>query len=1087
MYKLLLGIGAGIALGATATAWLLGRASAEETRRHADLEQEKDELARKHADLRAEKDRSSHERCVREAEKWKRTCRDELELLRQKDNLIRPDLEQVMDELKRQARSSATDPFRRRLLRRELMRFEEALLRLKAYPLYLDRYEETFNTFLKSSSIGDLLDFGLPSQVLPDFWLYQGKLVLLPNSLLGKPLPDFGHRIQLIDFPSPIIQKNHFYSHEVSPVLIVGQDNRSGIFKGCALKGAFLHDHFLKNIPAEFTVTGTGPAYYRGSMMENSIWAVMPRENTATPGMDKFKGETLNVYLEESNILLDGNYSHKLEHQGKTLPIVSELSPALSATNLFPLFLLMDSDKFEEDVCNAADDARYPFDLRDFKIYEKTTVLVLQKHEWVFYCTAVPDGWLILSEVEKNTKPESRGLSLPFSIVPAELKAAEHLIPNPVGLAHLIEHAGRLSNMGEKAVAASRAVEFFDKWNAVLGFLQEREGSREILFHAEVQNHDKDRKLDLKGNPDKVDVFLKAYERECSEQWCPPLHLNIRTEQGVWRTLCPNARFAEEGRSILFQCNNPPQGTNLYRLNFHTAQHAPLEKQCRALAALRDERFTNPYLREALLLPQEAFYKPKISEAWLQQLSADDVWTKEPSPLSSNQKDVVRGCLSTSPLVLVQGPPGTGKTRCILEIVYQFLAMNPQGRILISSQQNTAVDNVIDRLAGCHGDFLKKNDINILRIGMESKMSETARRYTFEALKQKFADILTQKEKDDSLSHGAKLRSEFAEYIMPMLLSQNQDAELFYCLTRSCRVVAGTCVGLAGKIQALENRHFDLVIIDEAGRAIPSELLIPIRLAEKVILIGDHYQLPPCVAPLLREEEAVEELPFLKGSFLDESFFGTLFEELSPKARFRLTEQYRMDNTIGDLVAELFYTEEGKRLIYNGAQDVKGNGIVRWIDVDGRHEKYGTSLFNEEEIEEVARLLLCLDDALGSGKIRYSSIAIITPYSEQKKRLISKNERLKLKHLSKENIHINTVDQFQGSEADIVVYSTVRTSGTMNFLLDRKRLNVACSRARHALIFIGKRDYFIRNGDNGDNLFTRILSRCVVKKQTPRK
>ena len=1088
-----LALGAVVAIGGAAGAWLFQRASAEEIKRHEALKREQDELVRTQEALQGDKNRSIYERKVNAPQAWMNAYKKELELLRQKDDLIRPELQEALNVLKLQARSPAVDAFRRRLLRRELLRFEEALRRLDAYPLYLDWYEKTLRNVLNSSSIGEVYDFGLPSAITPDTWLYPGKLVHLPTALLGKPLSEFGHSVHLSRFPSSAIQKEYFFRRETSPVLIEDEGDSSGRFKGCALKGSFYYDHFIKNIPASFKVVATGKDYCRGTIMEGAIWAILLKENMAEPGMLKFKGETLQVYLEDGSLLLNGNYSGRANINDKTLPIVSEFPQSLSGSDSFPLFLLMNSSETADEACKAADDTENPFTLIEFKNHDGYNFFLLSKNGWHFLCKDHEEGWLVLLKAEKRQGLEERGLNIPLLIIPAELELKSHLMPNYIGLSRFIEHANRLVNMEARSIAASEAVEFFDKWSSILDFLQDKEGRRELLFSSEAQNIDKGWNVNVSVAPEELEEFLDDYERECMEQWSPDLFLQVQTERGAWHTLA-KGRLKIENGSIAFHSRRFLKGTNLYRLSFHTAQYAPLEKQRNALAALRDERFVSPYVREALLLPQKDFYKPKVAQGWLEFLSDDSVWTTQPTILSPNQKEVVRGCLSTYPLVLVQGPPGTGKTRCILEMVYQFIAANPNGRVLISSQQNTAVDNVIDRLTKCHDTFLKEHDVKILRIGTENKMSETAQQYTFEAIKLDFSRKLKSQtevdepfhEKQDTFVHPSsddqadtsikKLRKDFAEYIMPMLLSQNQDSELLYCLTRTCQIVAGTCVGLASKIQALENCHFDLVIIDEAGRALPSELLIPIQFAEKVVLIGDHYQLPPCVDPLLREEESLEELPFLKEAFLDESFFGSLFEALPNEAKFRLSDQYRMDNAIGELVADLFYTENGKRMLHNGAQATKKDGKLLWADVKGIHERNGTSLYNELEIEGVIRLLDIADKLCQQEKL--SSVAVITPYREQKKRLIQKKEEHCFSSLKPENILINTVDQFQGSEADAVIYSTVRTSGSMNFLLDRKRLNVACSRARHFLFFVGRKDYFQAASDN--NLFAEIISRCRI-------
>lgn len=186
-----------------------------------------------------------------------------------------------------------------------------------------------------------------------------------------------------------------------------------------------------------------------------------------------------------------------------------------------------------------------------------------------------------------------------------------------------------------------------------------------------------------------------------------------------------------------------------------------------------------------------------------------------------------------------------------------------------------------------------------------------------------------------------------------------------------------------------------------------------------------------------------------------------------------LKEQFRMPEQIGNLISQLFYDNK----LYNGHikqtnSFVDPKNIIRWINVDGKHEIDGKSSYNSKEVDGIEKLLGHINEHLKKKGLT-KSIGIITPYSAQKRKI-----RAKIKTLSNiSSLKIDTVDSFQGEEADIVIYSTVKTYGNISFLIDKKRLNVAISRTKENLFFVGKRDFFYNAKTTTDeiNLFKKII------------
>ncbi|TPH77692.1 hypothetical protein FIM53_03815 [Helicobacter pylori] len=161
--------------------------------------------------------------------------------------------------------------------------------------------------------------------------------------------------------------------------------------------------------------------------------------------------------------------------------------------------------------------------------------------------------------------------------------------------------------------------------------------------------------------------------------------------------------------------------------------------------------------------------------------------------------------------------------------------------------------------------------------------------------------------------------------------------------------------------------------------------------------------------------------------------------------------------------------------IKNTSQFYDPKNIIRWINVEGEHKLEKTSSYNKDQVQKIIELLEQIDRALNQRKIR-KTIGIITPYNAQKRRLRSEVEKYGFKNF--DELKIDTVDAFQGEEADIIIYSTVKTCGNLSFLLDSKRLNVAISRAKENLIFVGKKSFFENLRSDEKNIFSAILQVC---------
>ncbi len=332
---------------------------------------------------------------------------------------------------------------------------------------------------------------------------------------------------------------------------------------------------------------------------------------------------------------------------------------------------------------------------------------------------------------------------------------------------------------------------------------------------------------------------------------------------------------------------------------------------------------------------------------------------------------------------------------------------------------------------------------------------------------------------------------------------------------RHANVIGTTCVASASK-EFMENYPtFDVVIIDEVSKATPPELLLPMLKGKKVILVGDHHQLPPLLGDDTLEETLkgmLEENPNFDGaqelkSLLRESLFERLFNNLPPTHKQMLALQYRMHEKIMHSITPFYAKEESG--LQCGLPDsdlardhgLEGHFVNRddhllWIDMPTEKPfleeqvKGGTSRYNEGELQTIRRILTDLNaavlEAKKAGRIPQDvqkSVGVISFYGEQVKKINRLlQQELQLPHLQ---FRTGTVDKFQGMEMDVILVSMVRNTpkgGDIGFARDYRRLNVALSRARELLMLVGSADMFAKRAKHQDtrdmysNLLTTVKS-----------
>lgn len=482
----------------------------------------------------------------------------------------------------------------------------------------------------------------------------------------------------------------------------------------------------------------------------------------------------------------------------------------------------------------------------------------------------------------------------------------------------------------------------------------------------------------------------------------------------------------------------------------------------------------------------------------------------------NNQPMAIRKAVGNNDIFLIQGPPGTGKTSVIVEIIRQLVKKGE--RVLVCCQAHSAVKNIYDRLKSAdkslnvgfldddqtmqsmsyedHVKFLKRN---ILMLGQVQKGEE------MEVAEQSFQDYPSylvdfyQKQHGllgEFVKNNKNCASDLMEIVDDFLKEINGQDEKghFYTASHvhSLQVVMGTCIGIGTDSSIKKSGvQFDTLIVDEAGKANMSETNVPMSIARKYILVGDHNQLPPYmdiqeVRDFMASEETKGETDESRvKKVLSTSLFEDFLNDPSfpEESKVLLNYQYRMNPTIGSLISRLFYEEQLNNGVGTDSQVVNMDNFpdaITFYDTGKtknrrEYDPYEKSsgkgnIFNPCEIQLICDKIVPELETMLIGEENLS-VGIVTPYSEQVRRL-----KTALHGTSFEKC-VYTIDNIQGQEYDIVVLSFVRafpsSNGSVGFLDDLRRLNVALSRAKKKLIMIGNADTLCRpevHKSNGLNI-----------------
>ncbi|MCX8069468.1 MAG: AAA domain-containing protein, partial [Thermodesulfovibrionales bacterium] len=775
--------------------------------------------------------------------------------------------------------------------------------------------------------------------------------------------------------------------------------------------------------------------------------------------------------------------------------IVSEKPPQQDNISASPVYISYSNDEFVEGLDDALTESNYKLSVSNYEPLSQR--IQFRVGELSLICT-FKESLLSLNEIKKELTTNTVAIDLPYSfeIIPEKLftENKSFLYDAKNALAQMLNFVEKeLEYIQHTSDDTKYDYDFFSKWMSIIEYQINKE---EIVYdqirYTEILKSDNDSrllKIIINPRPDNIKKLLYIKDKIKSSQEHGhkqrnqdiKVALEARSSTSERFYLCPIGILYDDididKRMIIVQLDGELPDQVDYEPNkrlfigFYRNLSA-LYRQKKALINFQRGEMANPELKRMLISP--GLIKRTINPYEEEAFDKSIRWKN--TALTDNQREIIKNALLEQNLFIIQGPPGTGKTTVIKEIVYQYLKDNPKRKCLIVSQQNTAVDNALLRIYKENkDDWFDNRSRSIVRVALDTgRVDEGIQPFAvdnwFNDYKKRLCETYQK-----ALSEDTRLQRLMIDWY-GLIDKENIsliDREVADVLLSSHQIVGATCVGFANKKLGIDRAVFDLVIIDEAARATVPELLIPILRAKKVILIGDQYQLPPSFSRSIIDD--LEDLDFITLDFLERSFFERLFDNTPNSNKSILLEQFRMPKEIGRMISDIFYN--GKLL--NGIEKITESFIspqtIQWIDVKGKNETAGTSRYNPKEAIEVKELINDIAQQLPKGCTK--DIAVITPYSAQKNliRNVIKNMRQN-SCLERLNIRCDTVDNFQGQEADIVIYSCVRTDGNLSFLIDRKRLNVALSRVKENLYIVGHKE-FLYNAevDGKENLFKSII------------
>ena len=962
------------------------------------------------------------------------------------------DLTQLLDVLsqwEKIKKTSQSTMLRMKSVKRSILTIDEACYKLQAYLIYLNRYENNMDFhFNKDGSITAPF-----SMTLPEYFPYPGKIYYLPKS-------SFYLRYDKYTYDIPDEKNLSLFLRPEETELFEKSDCATLPFMVCYNKKTDKLAGLVSISKAQIknSANSTDGIYAeiedifskRLMLLYEGQRLVLERSDMPDPGKIVPKGSYMFVYLTDYDFALKGSarVSGKL-HDSISLASFENVGMMISNTKYLELCRFLTDKKWidleDEWRIGPADLNESPVKhiklqmgdnygyLAEFKpVGENFNEMYLEfqrmldKSEFftfsdIFAAANVTVECHSLNRIDKKLFYEG---GLLFAYLSSEFTSQKRILKQSQMMLYFDKWLELTNRLAEVLQYKNRITLEIDSWECY--------GRKTHLYTAKKKSYLS---------------FLKKAEKSHK----PSFLLHIPSDKDTY--LKCNYEIIEESDEILITVKDlsEEQIKELdFKIDLIQLNNVYAEKlQSKAFSDFREGRVSKLRIKEIILQPADLYFCD--SENRIAAFYNTDI------PNNEQQFNAVHRAFSVEDFFIIQGPPGTGKTTVIKELIMQQLHFKPDSKILVVSQANVAVDNVLRGILKlCHQENCV-SESQMIRCGTDDRIADDIKPLSFAGRLEKYISDLKKNKSD-----YPELRREWIDFAE----SQDNRGIVGECLLRGFQIIGATCVGFANRNIGLSGLEFDLVIIDEAGKALPGELLIPINRANKLVLIGDHKQLPPVINPEMFKGGAVQTYDVIDEEeqidFYNKSFFERLWTDCPESNRCMLNVQFRMPPVIAGLV-NIFY--DGK--LVNGDTCCDKTPLAfdsHLVLLDMKDEKdyferqkKDSGPYNLKEQDSVVLLVKKLSAVYPDSK----RIVVITPYKNQKKQLIKK-----LEHEDIKNVWVNTIDAFQGDEEDIVIYCMTRSRKPTLYFSDAARLNVAFSRAKNLLIIIGSSEYLKSYGED---------------------
>lgn len=501
------------------------------------------------------------------------------------------------------------------------------------------------------------------------------------------------------------------------------------------------------------------------------------------------------------------------------------------------------------------------------------------------------------------------------------------------------------------------------------------------------------------------------------------------------------SKVSDKYMTLVLNFDEPPEWIEDGRLGvdllFDESTYDEMEKTMRRMSEVREGRLKD--LVSVMLGMNEPFFTSSQ--------------TLKHTGLNESQNKALSHIRSARDLALVHGPPGTGKTTTLVEAIKDTVSEEKQ--VLVAAASNAAVDLLAEKLT--------IQGIRVVRIGHPARVTEEVISCTLDARLSEHDDAKMlkdlRKKAEEYRSLGYKYKRNFGRAEREqrrMLLDEartlRDDARMLedhmvHDELNKAQVIACTLVGANNSY--IQHRTYKTLFIDEASQALEPAAWIPIMKAGRVVMAGDHWQLPPTVKSREAAKDGLSE---------------TIFERTIAKwdADVMLEVQYRMHQEIMGFSNRKFYDGHLKSDSLITSRRQLFDKTVSFIDTAGcgfdeKLNQETLSTYNVEEARFVMKQLESILEQIASNDNGILDIGIIAPYKAQTEVLRQLLAQQDWSNEVKKHITINSVDAFQGQERDVMIISLVRSNpnGEIGFLADERRMNVAMTRAKHLLVMVG--------------------------------